>query len=136
MIKIEVGKNFPLIKARDGVMFDLKEEGFFVFLGMKDITDDEIEEFKKGKLMLDLSFINDIIFFVLEIGDFLLSDAPFHVGLIRPVKKREEIIDREGIYSMQLFLIDTKNNILKGIRVIGLTEAFSETIEHFLKPLN
>lgn len=134
MIKIEIGKNFPLTKVCEGSMVDLKEEGLVVFIGLDDIIEKEIENFRKKQLTLDIAYINDIIFFVLNIDEFIISDIPFHTGLIRPESSRNTVIKRspENIYNLHIYLVDIVDNTLKAMRFIGLTEEFSSIVEMLL----
>lgn len=134
MIEIKVGENFPLARVKEGAMIDLKEDGFHVFVGFHDVTDKEVLDFRKKKLQLDLSFINGIMFFVLEVGDSILADMPFHTGLIRPPSAIDAVTERSSAnnYSLNLFLVDVKDNTLKAMRIIGLSEKFSEVIENLM----
>lgn len=77
MIKLKVGKNFPLIKMPNGIMFDLVDSGFHLLVGMRDIVDEEIISFRKNKIEMDLVYVNDIIFLILSIDNVIhILDAP------------------------------------------------------------
>lgn len=131
MIKIEVGKKFPLTEVREGAMMDLKDEGFILMIGLDNISEKEIMNFKKGELTIDLTFVNDIIFFVVDMEDLILSDIPFHVGYTRTDENISEILkrDKDEVYQLHMFLVDTIDNTLKAIRFIGFTKEFSNVIE-------
>jgi hypothetical protein len=133
--EISVGKEFPLAKVREGGMIDLKEEGLVCFIGFNNVSKREIMEFRKGILKINLSYINNIIFFVLEIGNAIFLDIPFHSGLIRPTTSIEEVTKRNkmGIYPLHMYLVDTKDNTLKAMRVIGLSVDFSKEIEETIE---
>lgn len=131
MIKIEVGKPFPSRHIRDGIFFDFKEEGFHLPIGLRNIRDDEIYAFRKGKIDIDIAFIDDIIFIIFEIDKVvMLSDVPFHIALSTTPLEALELKDGES-YLLHMFLIDTSNNELKAMRLVGLSEKFS----HVLKAL-
>lgn len=130
MIKLEVGKNFPLTKMREGLLFDLKEEGFHLLAGMRNIEDFEVSAFRKGRINFHLSYVNDIIFLILEIeGVIGVSDIPFHIGLTRAPLD----ILNEKKFPIWLFLIDIKDNTLKAMRLIGLSEEFSTILKQLIE---
>lgn len=131
MITFEVDKPFQF-EIRDRVFFDFKENGFHLPIGLRNITPEEIDSFKNGKINMDIAFINNIIFIVFEIEGILnLSDVPFHIALSTAPLENLELKDGE-VYGLYMFLIDSKDNTLKAMRLISLSEEFSHTLKSLI----
>lgn len=129
MIKIEVGRPFPSSNIIEGVAINFEEEGFYLPIGFRNITDKEVHAFKNDKINIDIAFVNNIIFIVFEIdGVVELSDAAFHIALSTTPLRFLDLNDGEG-YKLHMFLIDSKDNVLKAIRLVSLSEEFSHTLK-------
>lgn len=129
-MKIEVGKEFPLTKINNGLMFDFREDtGFVLFVGLANVDEKEVELFKKGTLNLSLSYVDEIIFLLLEMRGFIEnSDAPFHIGLSKEPLESFKLDKNETSYGLSIYLVDIIDNTLKAIRVVGLGENFSDIL--------
>lgn len=128
MIIFEVGRPFPF-EIENTILIDFKENGFHLPIGYNNLDDFEINAFKNGKIDMDIAFVNNIIFIILEIEGILeLSDVPFHIALSTTPLEALELQDGEG-YALHMFLIDSKDNVLKAIRLVSLSEEFSHTLK-------
>ncbi|HDF2795421.1 TPA: hypothetical protein PC506_000568 [Clostridioides difficile] len=118
MFKIEVGKKLEA-EVPDGLSITFSETGFRAIFKLDNLSDKEIIEFRKGNLRIDVSFLDQIIFFVftntMGIGD---ADIPFTIHLSK-CKEFQELEENEG-YAMDLMLVEANNNIVKGFRRVGL----------------
>lgn len=132
MIKIEVGRPFPSSNIIEGVAINFEEEGFYLPIGFRNITDKEVHAFKNDKIDIDIAFVNNIIFIVFEIdGVVELSDAAFHIALSTTPLRFLDLNDGEG-YKLHMFLIDSNNNELKAIRIIELSNDFSTVLKNLI----
>lgn len=132
MIKIEVGRPFPSSNIIEGVAINFEEEGFYLPIGFRNITDKEVHAFKNDKINIDIAFVNNIIFIVFEIdGVVELSDVAFHIALSTTPLRFLDLNDGEG-YKLHMFLIDSNNNELKAIRIIEFSNDFSTVLKNLI----
>ncbi|HBF2930502.1 hypothetical protein NBN67_19405 [Clostridioides difficile] len=127
MLKIAVGEKFPT-KLHDGLSITFGEAGFTVTFKLDNLSEEEILEFCTGNLRIDISFLEKIMFFIFTnphgIGN---ADIPFDIHFT-DVKEMQDIKENEG-YRMDLILIEGKNNIVKGFRMISFSTKASEYIK-------
>ncbi|MCC0684033.1 hypothetical protein [Clostridioides sp. ZZV14-6345] len=127
MFKIEVGKKLEA-NAQEGLNISFDESGFIVVFKLSNLSDKEITGFKTGNLRIDVAFLEKIIFFVFTntsgIGD---ADIPFSFNLSK-VKEIAEIGENQGL-AMNLILVEANNNIVKGLRHVGLNTNTSKYIK-------
>ncbi|MCC0671399.1 hypothetical protein IC214_00140 [Clostridioides sp. ES-S-0190-01] len=130
MKRIAVGEKFPG-ELHGGIGITLGEAGFTAIFKLKDLDKEEILNFHTGDLRIDISFLEKIIFFVFDnpkgIGS---ADIPFTVHLA-DVKELQEIKENEG-YRMDLILVEGKNNIVKGLRMISFNNRTSKYIKKYI----
>lgn len=132
MIKIEVGRPFPSSNIIEGVAINFEEEGFYLPIGFRNITDKEVHAFKNDKINIDIAFVNNVVFIVFEIdGVVKLSDAAFYIALSTTPLRFLDLNDGEG-YKLHMFLIDSNNNELKAIRIIELSNDFSTVLKNLI----
>lgn len=133
MISFEVGKKYPLGNVREGVIIEIFDNGFSFVIGLRGIKEYEIEAFKSGKIKLDLSFVNNLVFIILEIDELLdVSDAPFPISGIK--EEFQNLISRIKSSSfVQFFLVDTEECIIKAMRLISVSKEFIDLLTILLE---
>ena len=133
LVGFKVGDNFPLEKVKEGIAITLYKQGIFLTIGFDNISNDEVLSFKKNKMSIDLTCVNDIIFMILEIKNIVnLSDAPFPIctniddfNLMASIAKEQ--------YFINFFLIETNNNTIKAMRFIGAPPEFHKILSTLIE---
>lgn len=125
-----VDEEFP-IKINEGISASFRGSRIDYLIGLEGITSKEIESFRNGEIKIYLSKINGVIFLLAEIdGVLAVSDAPLLLDIVNgdysPIEKGDMS------YLLNVFLIDTSTNILKGMRVIGLSNDISNKLSIIL----
>lgn len=121
-----VGEEFP-IKIKDGISASFRSYRIDHLIGLKHISKNEAESFNSGEIKVYLSKVNDVIFLLTEIeGVLAVSDAPLLLDIID--EDYSPIPKGDMSYLLNIFLVDTSDNILKGMRVIGLSNDLSNKL--------
>lgn len=120
-----IGEPFPYLKMFDGVFLNFIDGKFNLLIGLKNISDGEIEAFNHNEINFNLAFIDNIIFLLFEIDElFYLSSTPLHIGLL-PNESKQDLDNKN--FPINMFFIDTRDNDLKAIRNIPMQKDFSDT---------
>lgn len=100
---------------------------------LDNITNDEVFYFRKGDTSLDLTYVNDIIFFLLKIdGIISLVDTPFPIcSSVKDFQKLRLLIEKYS--AIQFFLVETSNNTIKAMRIVGISEEFLKLLGKFIE---
>lgn len=125
----------PPFPHPNGLSIMFGETGFVVAIQLDDLTQSEISAFHDDIVDIYLCQASkDVSFFVFSINNFLeLSDVAFTIfktpfqlqGLNMDLNK-----DTNQGYAMTLILIDGHTNIIKAMRLIGLSNEFSQHINN------
>lgn len=117
------GADFALIQPLEGGAFD-------VLMYMNSPSFNEKIQAKTGKMRYAVFENSSIPFFIVQFDSFSF-DASMNVLKI-PEQKREEWISLNA-NGVTLFLIDSKTNIIKSIRFIGIEQDSIETLKNACK---
>ena len=121
-----VGEEFP-IKIKDGISASFRGSRMDHLIGLNRISKKEVESFNSGEIKIYLSKVNDVIFLLTEIeGVLAVSDAPLLLDIID--EDYSPIPKGDMSYLLNIFLVDTSDNMLKGMRVIGLSNDLSHKL--------
>lgn len=129
-IQFQVGEKFPLpIKAQgDGGIFqyDLNGAMFILKLSRTDLI--AIEAFRTGKVEIALFAEADILFLLYKIDGIVngWGDCPYSVQSLPPAQRPQ--LDKMPEKSLNLYLVDSRLDLLLAMRTIQLTEAFQRLL--------
>lgn len=130
---IEVGKPNPF-KVGNGMSLIWDENGFLINLKTDNLLPQEIEDFRKGEIRIDVVSKAGVIFFIIEIqGSLGISDIAFN-ALVSPNKEEDliEPTDKLG-YGVHMILTEGRNNEVKAMRVLGLNAETSKVLYKLIK---
>lgn len=129
MYKYEIGQNIKNFKNhKEGVQFDISDDGATILVFFDTPTQDEIEQFKSGK-NFEIRFIvlNDVIMITTKIGNLNWMDAPYTPHLSKNLTKYQIPNEGEGL-GLTLYLVDTATGEIKHMRLLGLSERFTRKL--------
>lgn len=117
---LAIDAEFPLGKktARNGSRVELTEMGLFYIMYYVNPTEQEIKNIHNEAICISFAYNPPLLELVLQVGDNLVSDAPYSVTLYCDVMSRE-IMYPACIY---VCLVDAETNMLRAMRIIGLPE--------------
>lgn len=129
MDKIEVGKVYKdgAEFLKEGIKIDLSEDGFTVIISLKDPSENEIQNVKNGKLKVGYFSYKDVLLFLFKFGDMNWMDAPFNINLSKTLELQE--LSQDHGYACTIILINSNDAVVKGIRLIGLSNAISNRLK-------
>lgn len=107
------------------IMFD--DSGFLVGVKLDNLQPFEIMAFKNRKITISLCKVTEqLLFFVFSIdGCIKYSDVAFTINRTRKrLDALQEMPDGKG-YAMTMMLVQGNNNILKAMRLVGLSTTMS-----------
>lgn len=134
MIKYEVNQIFPFPHPAPGAEISLSEisTAFFdVKSYLHEPTPDEIKDWRRGQLRYGFYFEDNIVFFLLKLETFSL-DVSINVLKIKTPEHREQWLNAEGKL-INIFLIDTKSNILRGMRTLSIPMELADRVKDVLE---
>lgn len=129
MYKYEVGQCIENFKNhKEGVQFDISDDGATMLVFFETPTQNEIEQFKSGK-KFEIRFIilNDVIMITTKIGNLNWMDAPYTPHLSKNLTKYQIPNEGEGL-GLTLYLVDTATGEIKHMRLLGLSERFTRKL--------
>ncbi|HEY4207961.1 MAG TPA: hypothetical protein VGM31_14155 [Puia sp.] len=136
MTHYEVGKPFPGVNVMPGQDYTRSEitTGFFDILAyISDPTPDEIRAWRKGHLQYGLFEHSDIPFFIVDFpADSWNIDVNINVLKVKAQHQQEAWLNADGNI-INLFLINTRTNILEGARMISIAIDIAEKIRDVLE---
>ena len=133
MYKLEVGQQNPY-KPTTPLSINWDENGFMINIMYDKLTQADIENFKTGKLRVDVAYKNGVIFFILEIERFLGSaDIAFN-ALISTNKEEDLECPSNGLgYGIYFVLTSEETKNIEAFRVVGLNKETSTTLYNLIK---
>lgn len=129
-MKYEVGKLFPDSRYIHGDMprAIFNETFLDVAIPMDNITRSEIEAFKSKSFVAGLYKSGDIPFIVFKFQDFSI-DVDLNITLLTAEQQEKWLNQNANV--MNIFLIESTNGILCGIRFVSVN--FSEELKDILE---
>ncbi|MFR8871637.1 MAG: hypothetical protein ACLVIH_16775 [Paraclostridium sordellii] len=126
---LEVGKPIEGIEKRynEGITFDITDNGANVIIKFDSPILEEIKAIKEEKIKYAYYMQGNVIFMLFKFGDLDWMDAPYSVHLSKNLTRFLEINDGQGL-ALNIHLVDAKTGILKVLRLVGLSNAFSKAL--------
>lgn len=132
MIKYEVNTVFPFPNPMPGAeitISDITTAFFDIKCYISNPSPDEAKDWRKGKITIAIYEYDKCPFCIVKFTDWSL-DVSVNVLKIQSEQQREEWLNTEGNI-INLFLIDSRTNILKAMRTISVN--FSESFRDILE---
>jgi len=130
---LEVGKPFPLQNpsgTRDIMLAMVVGESFDIGFWAAGLKSDEIKEWRRGRMHYGVFIKDDIPFFLVDFPVArLFFDVTIDVLAIKEAGKDYETFLNGHGNMVNLFAIDCRTNILKGMRMIGIEHAIAAAIK-------
>ena len=129
IFKYEVGQTIENFRNhQEGVQFDMSDSGATLLVFFYNPTQDEIEQFKAGKnFEIRFTELYGIIMITVKIGNLDWMDAPYSPHLSRHLTKFTLPQNNEGL-ALTLMLIDAASGQIKHMRLIGLSQKFTQRL--------
>lgn len=130
---LKVGQSYPGRIIPEGTLLDYDSSGFLLRIFLPHITEEEQRGLQAGRYRIALTDRKGILFFLSEFKPGInLSDTPFHFGLYEDREERAKYLpnidqDGKGI-ALTVIAVDTADNIVKSLRLIGLSTALSRKL--------
>lgn len=133
--KYEVGNIYPEAKGHnEGCYFDISDEGANLVVYFNRPTKDEIENFKSEKRFeMRLIELSDIMIFLVKFGALNWMDAPYTPHLSQNLSKIN--LEPGNGLAVTIMLFDTSSGRLESIRLVSLSERFTEKIKKTIDDL-
>lgn len=123
----EVGKKVCEPCATDTIQFDIQDDGALFVAKLGRPTNEEVQEFKKGKPQFKFLQLDGVIYVLAKYGSLEWMEAPFHRDAAINTTKLPNPQDGEGL-SLHIMLIDASTGVLKAQRLIGLSTQFTKKL--------
>lgn len=130
--RFAIGEKFPIPGTGEGVSFSVEPFTTMLVLRLDRPTEDETEEFKKGQFELVITELHDVLFFISRFGRMHWMDCPYSTHLSERKKELPELVEGNRGYSIDCFLVDASNNLLKAHRLVRMTPAFSKVFKNLI----
>lgn len=131
----QVGEKFPLpIKAQgDGGLFQYDVNGAMFILKLSKTDLIAIEAFRTGKIEIALFAEDGILFFLYKIDGIIngWGDCPFSLAPLPPKQRPDFTKPQEK--TLNLYLVDSRLDLLLAMRSIELSGVFREKLTEILK---
>ncbi len=125
-LRFEVGKPFPLPPVRtEGAAFSVEPYSNLLIYRFDRPTQEEIQEFKEGRVELAVLRLRGVLFFLSRFGRLAWSDAPYSTHLTAREKSLPELASGNRGYALDCFLVDSRDNVLKAHRLVRMPVDFS-----------
>ena len=132
---LEVGKPFKegVVCYKEGVNFDFTDAGANLVIYYESPTEAEIEAITKGKVQYGYFMKNEVILLFFKFGNEAWMDLPYNVHFSKNLSRLQEVGENMG-YAVNIYLVDARTGILKGMRLISFSTRMSKMLrEDILK---
>lgn len=118
-MKIELKECFPIEIEGFGTMIDYYDHQFVAIIKDEKWSDTELAYFKKNKLLINLVYERDCLFFLLSVNDVIeTSDFIFNVNSDEyDLSEFREFVNGEG-YIFHLYLLDQANIVCASKKIV------------------
>lgn len=133
MQKLEVGKHLKkeITQYREGIKFDIDDNGANLFIYFNNPTNEEIKEITKGYIKLGYYKEGNVILMLFKFGNQQWMDAPYSIHLSKNLSTLQEVTEGKG-YAVNVYLVNASNGILEGIRLVGMNNRISKMLREDL----
>ena len=130
LVNLTVGEKFPApYHKNDSMAVALDGPTFNLILSMGGITGKEAQALRKGKLRIGAAAVHHIPFVVLACPGVGTFDASLNI-VAESQEKRDAFLAGEPRANLvTLYLIDNQTDILRGMRALGCSVDFMQTIK-------
>lgn len=135
MYSISVGKPLNL-ELKEGLSILNDGLGFQLFINLPNLSKHEIDSFNgKMKIGLFVDEETDIIAFLIEINNLIsVSDVFFNINITpKGLDTVEKITNDDYGYAFTTTLVESTTNIVKGMRIVTLSNEFSKILYNRLE---
>lgn len=126
---LKVGERTELLSGypQEATVFEIDESGLNLFLKMPNLTQSEIKSFSAGS-QAEFRFVrvDGILFILFKLGDMPWMDSPYAIQFSR-CASLPKVPDGAG-YALNMVLIDGVGSIVRGLRLISLSNRFSNAL--------
>lgn len=132
MITLQVGKKYGDKEGPvpEGTQVEILPGTILFTFFMNKPSQEESVDFQEGKAQIRLHFEEDVLFFLIKLGEIPWVDAPYSRFLSKH-KVDMDLPPKGKGFSVTMVLVDASNQIIKEIRVITLSHIQSnQLIEH------
>jgi hypothetical protein len=127
MIALSRGATYPLpIRAAEGASANfLTDSGNLLQIGMPNIKRSEARSIRNDPMKAGILVDGSLILWVFQFGT-LIFDAPFDARIISPeVRWLPDIENEQQRLAIEVHLVDTATNIVRGLRHVTLSPALT-----------
>lgn len=127
MVQYEVGKVYPdVIGHTEGCVFDIADDGGTIIVYFYRPNLNEIQNFKADtRFELRLVEFSNVMMFLAKFGTLNWMDLPYNPHLSKNLTHFEE---GPGGLAVTIMLFDTHTGKLEALRLVSLSESFTEKI--------
>lgn len=124
MYRYAVGERYEDLVSKEGIRFDMNDEGGTLIIYFDRPTDPEIQAIKKGSIQFKLLEMKNIIFLLTKFEGMEWMDAPYHVELSKNLTELRDLQENQG-YALHIILVDGTIGEIKAMRLVGFNTNFS-----------
>ena len=124
MYRYAVGERYEDLVSREGIRFDMSDEGGTLMIYFNRPTDAEIRAVKRGPVQFKLLEMKGIIFLLTKFEGMEWMDSPYHVALSKNLTELRDLQENQG-YALHIILVDGTVGEIKAMRLVGLGYNFS-----------
>jgi hypothetical protein len=128
----EVGKLYHTNRTKwpENVEYNYRGGAHELRLFYPSPTDSEIAAVRSGEARFALYPYLDVIFFCFKFGDHPWSDSPYNIHLVGEAERQlpSDVDNAEQRALLTTFMIDANTGILKAMRAVSLSSAFTRTL--------
>lgn len=127
-IELKVGKRYPAMQTDHAIM-QLGYSGIWnLFMGLPHITDEELQDYRHGRLQMALADVNGLLFVLYRFGNQPWCDVPFEPRFHPEPREFPQMEDASLGVPMLICLFDTSMGELKVCRLVGLPNELTERL--------
>ena len=134
MYSLQVGKPYKGIRGpiKEGAQVEILPDTIIFAIFLNNPIPKEVYDFQKGKAHTKLYFEDNVLFFLLKLGDMYWVDAPYSKFLSKERPNRSNPSEGQG-FGITLVLVDVLTQIIVGMRAITMTNIQSKQLVELLK---
>ena len=109
---------------QEGIKFDFDDSGCVLIAFFNRPTNEEVQEFKQGKIKLGYHKYKNVLMMLAKIGNLSWMDAPYSVHLSNNLTHISDIEEGMGL-ATTVMLVDASNGEIKTLRLVGANHRLS-----------
>lgn len=124
-IKYSIGEKIRYKISGEGAVIEKYNDMPFCHIVLRSLRNNEIDAVNSGNVIVELRYVEDVVFMFLKIGNCLKYEIPFNLG--EYTKFQSSSYERENCI-MPIVLVDAETGIIRAMRVIELNKDLTERI--------